>query len=70
MWGRTQASLPPPVTSLQCAHQLSLPCRPPLRAPAVGFATSLDRRVNLMDAATPCFLYHALTGRVNGRLYL
>jgi len=22
----------------------------------VGFATSLDKRVNLMDAATPCFL--------------
>lgn len=36
----------------------------------VGFATSLDRRVNLMDAATPCFLYHALTGRVSGRLYM
>ncbi|KAI7844981.1 hypothetical protein COHA_001347 [Chlorella ohadii] len=36
----------------------------------VGFATSLDRRVNLMDAATPVFLYHALTGRVSGRLYM
>ena len=36
----------------------------------VGFATSLDRRVNLMDVATPCFLYHALTGRVSGRLYM
>ncbi|KAL4443762.1 hypothetical protein ABPG75_011499 [Micractinium tetrahymenae] len=36
----------------------------------VGFATSLDPRLNLMDAATPCFLYHALTGRVSGRLYM
>lgn len=36
----------------------------------VGFATSLDPRVNLMDAATPCFLYYTLTGRVSGRLYM
>jgi aarF domain-containing kinase len=36
----------------------------------VGFATSLDPRLNLMDAATPCFLFHALTGRVSGRLYM
>jgi aarF domain-containing kinase len=36
----------------------------------VGFAASLDRRVNLMDAATPCFLFYTLTGRVNGRLYM
>ena len=35
----------------------------------VGFATSLDPSVNLMDAATPCLLYHSLTGRVSGRLY-
>lgn len=41
-----------------------------LPPPAVGFATSLDPRVNIMDAAAPCFLYHALTGRVNGRLYM
>jgi hypothetical protein len=40
------------------------------RPAAVGFATSLDRRVNLMDAAAPCFLYHTLTGRVSGRLYM
>lgn len=36
----------------------------------VGFATSLDRRVNLMDAATPCFLFYSLIGRVSGRLYM
>jgi aarF domain-containing kinase len=36
----------------------------------VGFATSLDPRVNLMDAAAPCLLYHNLTGRVWGRLYM
>jgi aarF domain-containing kinase len=35
----------------------------------VGFATGLDPRVNLMDAATPCMLYYNLTGRVAGRLY-
>jgi hypothetical protein len=35
----------------------------------VGFATSLDPAVNLMDAATPCLLAHTLTGRVVGRLY-
>ncbi len=35
----------------------------------VGFATSLDPRVNLVDAATPCLLLHALTGRVMGRMY-
>ncbi len=35
----------------------------------VGFATSLDPTVNLMDAATPCLLAYALTGRVVGRLY-
>lgn len=36
----------------------------------VGFATGLDPRVNLMDAATPCMLYYNLTGRVSGRLYV
>lgn len=35
----------------------------------VGFAHSLDARVNLMDAATPVLLTYALTGRVVGRLY-
>lgn len=35
----------------------------------VGFATSLDKRVNLMDAAAPCLFVHNLTGRVLGRLY-
>lgn len=35
----------------------------------VGFATGLDPRVNLMDAATPCMLYYNLTGRVAGRLF-
>ena len=35
----------------------------------VGFATSLDRRINIMDAATPCFLQHSLTGKATGRLY-
>ena len=35
----------------------------------VGFATSLDPRLNLMDAATPAFLMHNLTGRIIGRLY-
>ena len=35
----------------------------------VGFAHSLDPRVNLMDAATPVLLTYALTGRVVGRLY-
>ncbi len=36
----------------------------------VGFATSLDPRVNLMDAAAPCLLYYSLTGRMTGRLYM
>ena len=35
----------------------------------VGFATSLDYRINIMDAATPCFLQHSLTGKASGRLY-
>ncbi|GMH32943.1 hypothetical protein BSKO_00777 [Bryopsis sp. KO-2023] len=35
----------------------------------VGFATGLDPRVNLMDAATPVLLTYALTGRVVGRMY-
>lgn len=35
----------------------------------VGFATSLDPLVNLVDAAVPALLAHALTGRVVGRLY-
>ena len=35
----------------------------------VGFATSLDPGVNIMDAAAPCLLFHSLTGRVVGRLY-
>ncbi|KXZ56229.1 hypothetical protein GPECTOR_1g2 [Gonium pectorale] len=35
----------------------------------VGFATSLDPGVNLVDAAVPAMLAHALTGRVVGRLY-
>ena len=36
----------------------------------VGFASSLDPGVNLIDAATPCFLAYILTGRVAGRLYM
>ena len=35
----------------------------------VGFATALDSRMNLIDAAAPCLLAHSLTGRVMGRLY-
>lgn len=35
----------------------------------VGFATSLDPKVNLMDAAAPCLFAYNLTGRVLGRLY-
>ena len=35
----------------------------------VGFATSLDNRINIMDAATACFLQHSLTGKASGRLY-
>ncbi len=35
----------------------------------VGFATSLDPSLNLMDAAVPAFLVHDLTGRIAGRLY-
>ncbi|KAK9810979.1 hypothetical protein WJX73_003175 [Symbiochloris irregularis] len=35
----------------------------------VGFATSLDPRLNLMDAALPAFLLHNLTGSIIGRLY-
>lgn len=35
----------------------------------VGFATSLDPSVNLMDAALPAFLINDLTGRIAGRLY-
>ena len=35
----------------------------------VGFATSLDGRINIMDAATPCFLQHSLTGKATGLLY-
>lgn len=35
----------------------------------VGFATALDPNVNLLDAAAPCLLTYALTGRVIGRLY-
>lgn len=35
----------------------------------VGFATSLDPDVNLMDAAAPCLFAYNLTGRVLGRLY-
>lgn len=35
----------------------------------VGFATSLDPEVNLMDAAAPCLFAYNLTGRVLGRLY-
>jgi hypothetical protein len=35
----------------------------------VGFATDLDPRVNLVDAAVPAFLSASLTGRVMGRLY-
>lgn len=35
----------------------------------VGFATSLDPRVNLVDAAVPALLAYGLTGRVTGRLY-
>lgn len=35
----------------------------------VGFATSLDPNVNLVDAAAPCFLAFNLTGRVISRMY-
>ena len=35
----------------------------------VGFATSLDPAVNIMDAAAPCLFTYALTGRIVGRLY-
>lgn len=35
----------------------------------VGFATSLDPQVNIVDAAAACLLWHALSGRVLGRLY-
>lgn len=68
------------VDSEEPAALLLLPAVPdtcPARLPvlsthpiAVGFAQALDPVVNIMDAAAPCFLYHALTGRVSGRLYL
>ena len=35
----------------------------------VGFASSLDPGLNLMDAALPAFMMHNLTGRIIGRLY-
>ncbi len=35
----------------------------------VGFATSMDPAVNLMDAAAPAFLQSSLLGKVSGRLY-
>ena len=35
----------------------------------VGFATSLDPSLNLLDAATPAYLINDLTGRIAGRLY-
>ena len=35
----------------------------------VGFATSMDPAVNLMDAAAPAFLQHNLLGKISGRLY-
>lgn len=35
----------------------------------VGFATSLDPEVNLMDAAAPCLFAYNVTGHVLGRLY-
>ena len=35
----------------------------------VGFATSMDPAVNLMDAAAPAFLQSNLLGKVSGRLY-
>lgn len=35
----------------------------------VGFATGLDPRVNVMDAATPVLLTYSLTGRIVGRMY-
>ncbi len=35
----------------------------------VGFAASMDPRVNLVDPAVPAMLMHALTGRVIGRLH-
>jgi aarF domain-containing kinase len=35
----------------------------------VGFATSLDPKVNIMDAAIPCLMQYSLTGRITGRLY-
>lgn len=35
----------------------------------VGFATSMDPNVNLMDAAAPAFLQNNLLGQVTGRLY-
>ena len=35
----------------------------------VGFATSLDPAVNMMDAAIPCFFAYRMTGRVMGGLF-
>jgi len=35
----------------------------------VGFATSLDDNVNIVDAAVPCLLNYFLTGRYMGRMY-
>jgi aarF domain-containing kinase len=35
----------------------------------VGFGKALDPGVNIMDAATPCLLAYAMTGKVVGRLY-
>eukprot|EP00798_Chlamydomonas_sp_ICE-L_P015242 gene15242-21324_t len=35
----------------------------------VGFATSLDPEVNIIDAAASCLLYYNLSGRVMGRMY-
>ena len=35
----------------------------------VGFATSLDPQLNLLDAATPAFFIHNVCGSVVGRLY-
>lgn len=35
----------------------------------MGFATSLDDQVNIIDAAAPALLYFCLSGRLMGRLY-
>lgn len=61
------------VLKLACQHEVTIDSSYASLAIAVcvivGFATSLDPNVNLLDAATPCLLAYALTGKVMGRLY-